>query len=176
MQLALKRRLAQARISLSILLAGLISGPVVAPRVSWADSAYIQQAGGATTINIPAYQPISNAETNNSAHFGTPGAFAPTPELNVPRSHNGNYAQSLTIGSYNNVAQIQAGKNDTSSVAVVGGKQDNVGVLQTGNNVLSNIVLIGMQGTSVGVLQSQNATPVNMLIARLPNGSILIRK
>lgn len=33
-----------------------------------------------------------------------------------------------------------------------------------------------MQGYSVWVLQPRNAPPVNELIARLPNGSLLIKR
>jgi hypothetical protein len=40
----------------------------------------------------------------------------------------------------------------------------------------SNIGLINMQGYSVGVFQPPGAAPVNMLIARLPNGSLLIKR
>ena len=58
---------------------------------------------------------------------------------------------------------------------MVGGTNNNVGVFQGGKDQ-SNIGLINMQGYSVGVFQPAGAAPVNMLIAKLPNGSLLIKR
>jgi hypothetical protein len=100
-------------------------------------------------------------------------AFIPTPE--TAQARNGNFAQTLQIGSFNRVLQSQSGGNNFSNVGVIGGKQNNVGVWQGGGD-LSNLNLINTQGMTVGVFQPRGAAPVNMLIARLPNGSLLIKR
>jgi hypothetical protein len=97
----------------------------------------------------------------------------PTPELAVP--HNGNIAQTLQIGNNNGVFQSQSGGNNFSNVGIIGGNSNNVGVVQGGKD-LSNLQLVNTQGLSIAVLQPQGAAPVNMLIARLPNGSLLIKR
>lgn len=100
-------------------------------------------------------------------------AFVPTPETS-PTARNGNIAQTLQIGSYNRVFQSQSGGNNVSNVGVIGGN-NNVGVFQGGKDQ-SNLGLINTQGLSIGVFQPPGAAPVNMLIARLPNGSLLIKR
>ncbi len=139
-----------------------------------AESAYIEQmAGGSGALKyfiasqtpITGGQPVSSPRTTN---LQTPEFFTP--------SRNGNAAGSLTVGSFNNITQIQAGQNDKSAVSILGGKHDNVGVLQVGNNAISNIALLGIQGVNIGIVQGPNAPPINMLIARLPNGSYLIKR
>ena len=99
-------------------------------------------------------------------------AFVPTPETATAR--NGNIAQTLQIGSYNHVFQSQSGGNNYSNVGVIG-NNNNVGVWQGGKDT-SNLALINTQGYSIGVLQPPGAASVNMLIARLPNGSLLIKR
>jgi hypothetical protein len=100
-------------------------------------------------------------------------AFVPTPETATAR--NGNIAQTLEIGKNNQVYQGQFGGNNYSNVGIIGGNSTNVGVLQGGKD-FSNLQLVNMQGYSVWVLQPRNAPPVNELIARLPNGSLLIKR
>jgi hypothetical protein len=48
--------------------------------------------------------------------------------------------------------------------------------LQSGNNLKSNIVLLGAVGLNVGVLQPKGSAPVNVLVARLPGGGLLIKR
>jgi hypothetical protein len=100
-------------------------------------------------------------------------AFVPTPETASAR--NGNFAQTLQIGSFNRVLQSQSGGNNFSNVGVIGGKNNDVGVWQGGGDV-SNLNLINTQGLSIGVLQPRGAAPINMVIARLPNGGLLIKR
>jgi hypothetical protein len=38
------------------------------------------------------------------------------------------------------------------------------------------VALINTQGLSVGVIQPNGSAPVNVLIARLPNGALLIKR
>lgn len=87
-----------------------------------------------------------------------------------------NVAQTLEIGSYNQVLQVQLGINDYSAVGILGGNSNNVGVLQAGNNLRSNLLLLNTNSMAVGVIQPQGSAPVNMLIARLPNGALLIKR
>jgi hypothetical protein len=73
------------------------------------------------------------------------------------------------------VFQSQSGGNNVSNVGVIGGNNNNVGVFQGGKDQ-SNLGLINTKGLSIGVFQPPGAAPVNMLIARLPNGSLLIKR
>jgi hypothetical protein len=141
---------------------------------AFAQSAYITQANprssgftssaasqqSTQTVPVPQYTPNQTA-------------FVPTPETAAPRT--GNVAQTLQIGNYNRVYQAQAGGNNVSNVGVIGGSTNNVGVFQGGKD-MSNLALINTQGMAIGVFQPPGATPVNMLIARLPNGSLLIKR
>jgi len=101
-------------------------------------------------------------------------AFVPTPETATP-ARNGNIAQTLQIGSFNQVFQSQSGGSNYSNVGIIGGNYNNVGVWQGGKD-LSNLALINTQGLSIGVIQPPGSAPLNMLIARLPNGGLLIKR
>ena len=156
--------------------AGLIGALTLAACASAsAQSAYITQvnpsASGfvSTSTSSPSIQLIPVAQ--NSARQTV---FLPTPETAAP-ARSGNIAQTLEIGSFNRVFQSQSGGNNFSNVGVIGGTNNNVGVFQGGKDQ-SNIGLINMQGYSVGVFQPPGAAPVNMLIAKLPNGSLLIKR
>jgi len=87
----------------------------------------------------------------------------------------GNSAQTIQIGNANQVFQSQSGGNNVSNVGIWGGKDNDVGVWQGGRD-LSNLNLINTQGLSIAVLQPPGSTPFNVLIARLPNGSLLIKR
>jgi hypothetical protein len=152
-------------------LAGLLM--LAASPAAYAQSAYITQVDShASGANFPvASQPTQTVPVNQ--YTPSQMAFVPTPEMSVP--HNGNVAQTLEIGNRNSVYQGQSGGNNYSNVGVIGGNNNNVGVLQGGKD-FSNVQLVNMQGYSVWVLQPPNAPPVNELIARLPNGSLLIKR
>jgi hypothetical protein len=145
-----------------------------ASHAAWAESAYIQQAGGSGSSGFIAYQYVN--APNGSPHSNGQGATIPVPELLAPRSSGGNLAASVTVGSYNKIAQIQAGQNDTSMVSILGGTRDSVGVLQAGNSLTSNVVLLGVQGVNLDLVQRSSSAPIDLLIAKLPNGSYLIRR
>jgi hypothetical protein len=160
---------------LSLLQAGLIGALMLAASApASAQSAYITQANpnSSSYVASTASAPIQLVPVSQNAPRET--AFVPTPET-AQTARNGNIAQTLEIGSYNRVLQSQSGGNNFSNVGVVGGTNNNVGVFQTGKDQ-SNIGLINMQGYSVGVFQPPGAAPVNMLIAKLPNGSLLIKR
>jgi hypothetical protein len=171
MQLSLKTlrshilsRLAVAAITLSI-----------ASATHAAESAFIQQAVPGTTTKLT----IPDSAIGQSTSFlgsNTQFSFTPTPEQTVPHGATAaNFAQTLTVGNFNTVAQVQSGRNDLSSVAVLDGNRNNVGVVQNGNNLTSNLALLGLQATNVALVQGPNSPPVSLLIARLPNGSIVIK-
>jgi hypothetical protein len=154
--------------------AGLAGALTLAAPAS-AQSAYITQVNpnssgfASTSTASPSIQlvPVSQSAPRETA-------FVPTPETSAT-ARNGNIAQTLEIGSYNRVLQSQSGGNNFSNVGVIGGTNNNVGVIQGGKD-LSNLGLINTQGLSIGVFQPPGAAPVNMLIARLPNGSLLIKR
>ncbi len=153
-------------------LAGLLL--LVACPSAFAQSAYITQVNSRSSI-------ISSPLTSKPMQQTVPVfqytpsqmAFVPTPEMAVP--HNGNVAQTLEIGNNNAVLQAQSGGNNFSNVGILGGNSNNVGVLQAGKD-FSNVNLINTQGLSVWVLQPTGAAPLNALVARLPNGSLLIKR
>jgi hypothetical protein len=141
-----------------------------------AQTAYIQQvAPHSTSFTSSASAtaaPLQFVPTGQNAPRSS--AFVPTPETATP-AHSNNLAQTLEIGTLNKVYQAQAGGNNYSNVGVVGGKNNNVAVLQGGDD-LSNLALINTQGLSIGVIQPPGSAPINMLIARLPNGGLLIKR
>jgi hypothetical protein len=138
-----------------------------------AQSAYITQVNPHASGFATSLAPQSTQLVPVSQNAPRATAFVPTPETASPR--NGNIAQTLQIGSFNHVFQSQSGGNNFSNVGVLGGKGNNVGVWQQGKDT-SNLGLINTQGLSVGVIQPPGAAPVNVLIARLPNGSLLIKR
>ncbi len=160
----------------SLLFAALSATPCFAQSPALADSAYINQATGAFAQSPQTVvRPLPIATIPASPYAPRSGAFVPTPETVATANKSLNFAQTLEIGRNNQVAQFQAGQNNLSNVGVVGGAGNNVGVLQGGNDI-SNLYLVNTQGMSVGVIQPKGAAPLNMLIARLPNGAILIKK
>jgi hypothetical protein len=151
---------------------------VMSAPVAHADGAFVQQATGFHSHGGNAALPImpSTALTNGAPTW-TPhtGSTHGLPELAVPASGN-NFASTLEIGSYNKVFQAQSGSGNISNVGIIKGYANNVGVLQAGNNLQSNIALINTLGLNVGVIQPAGSAPVNMLIARLPGGGLLIKR
>jgi hypothetical protein len=141
---------------------------------AFAQTAYITQANPRASgfTSTTASQPAQTVPVFQYTPSQT--AFVPTPETAMP-ARNGNVAQTLQIGSFNNVLQSQSGGNNFSNVGVIGGKNNDVGVWQGGKD-LSNLDLINTQGLSIAVLQPPGAAPVNVLIARLPNGGLLIKR
>jgi hypothetical protein len=150
----------------AVLLAGC--GPVLA------ESAYIAQvntkASASALSNVSQPVPVAPA----ASYAPRPMSFVPTPETARP-ARNGNYAQTIQVGNSNAVFQAQTGGNNVSNVGVWGGKNNDVGVFQGGHDQ-SNVNLINTQGLSVAVLQPPGAAPMNVLIARLPSGALLIKK
>lgn len=105
-----------------------------------------------------------------------PQAYQPPPETTkVGRGQN--VAESLTIGNYNRVAQIQAGGRDRSNVGIIGGNHDAVNTIQLGSGLTSNVLLINTPpGLTFNVLETPGSAPTNVIIARLPDGRWLVRK
>jgi hypothetical protein len=147
---------------------------------AYADGAFIQQATGSyqgrqTGVPLP-----FNAGSGPSAPSWTAahrtGNLPAAPQFTAPAASGGNFASTLEMGNYNKVFQAQNGSGNLSNVGIIGGNANNVGVFQDGNNLRSNLALINTQGLPIAVIQQPGAAPVNMLIARLPNGSLLIRR
>jgi hypothetical protein len=140
-----------------------------------AESAYIAQAnskGTFSSVSTMVTQPIQMAPSQS--YTPRQNSFIPTPEA-ASGARNNNFAQTLQIGTYNRVLQSQSGGNNYSNVGVIGGNDNNVAVLQGGRD-FSNLQMVNTQGFSVLVLQPPGAAPVNALIAKLPNGALLIKR
>lgn len=139
-----------------------------------AESAYVAQMASDTAVPVQMVGRVAAAPAAPTMH--SPAA-APvyTPEMAAARGLNSQIAQTLQIGTANSVAHIQMGAANISTAAVIG-QANNLSVLQAGSNLQSNVVLVGTQGLNVGVIQPQGSVPVNMLIARLPNGGLLIKR
>jgi hypothetical protein len=158
-------------------LACLVLSAMSAP-VAHADGAFIQQMTGSHGHGGNAALPIMpNAVSTNGRSSWTPhtGSTHGLPELAIPASGN-NFASTLEVGSYNKVFQAQSGAGNISNVGIIRGYANNVGVLQAGNKLRSDIALVNTIGLNVGVIQPPGSAPVNMLIARLPNGALLIKR
>jgi hypothetical protein len=113
--------------------------------------------------------------------FSSPFGAVATPETARPHVPDGalggaNAARTFVLGNGNHTTQIQLGSGDVSNLGILGGNNNDVSVLQGGNSLRSNLVLLNAQGLDVGVIQPKGSGPVNALIARLPNGSLLIKR
>jgi hypothetical protein len=137
----------------------------------------ILPASGALAQSVANPIAPSAALTGGGPSFVAPrtGSLKSAPEL-AAAATGGNYAGTLEIGAYNKVFQGQFGANNVSNVGIIKGYANSVGVLQAGDNLKSNVALINTQGLSVGVIQPNGSAPVNVLIARLPNGALLIKR
>ncbi len=162
--------------SVMSLQAGLIGALMLAASApASAQSAYITQVNPNSSGFVSASTASSSIQlvpvSQNAPRETT---FVPTPETSTP-ARNGNIAQTLQVGNSNRVLQSQSGGSNFSNVGVIGGNNNNVGVFQGGKD-LSNLGLINTKGLSIGVFQPAGSAPLNMLIARLPNGSLLIKR
>lgn len=139
-----------------------------------AESAYVAQMASGTAVPV---QMLGRVAAASAPPAMSAPATAPvyTPEMTAARGLSSQLAQTLQIGTANSVAHIQMGAANISTAAVIG-QANNLSVLQAGSNLQSNVVLVGTQGLNVGVIQPQGSVPVNMLIARLPNGGLLIKR
>jgi len=151
---------------------GLLTAPT-----AMAEPAYISQVSGtlrsAENIGAPAIRTGASSSAARSAAIAHPAA--PTAPSAIP-GIGGNTALSIQAGISNTIGQLQLGAHNQSAVAILGGRENNVGVLQAGNGLRSQVALVNTQGLNVGVLQPNNSTPVNVVIARLPNGGLLIKR
>ena len=159
----------------SRLLRGVLAGILVGQcSPALAETAYIAQVSPKAADSAPmaAPQPIQlmTAAQSTSRQM----SFAPTPETAVP-GRKGNFAQTIQIGNANQVFQSQSGGNNVSNVGIWGGTDNDVGVWQGGRD-RSNLNLINTQGLSIAVLRPPGSAPLNVLIARLPNGALLIKR
>ena len=165
------------RLHLGAAFALLMAATVATVTNASAESAFITQAGKGASYAGRSYTPTT-----------APTMQAPTTGYTAPRSTNNsmtpeamtsggnNIATTLQMGQYNRVFQGQIGTGNISNVGIIAGVANNVGVLQAGDNLRSNLALINTQGLNVGVIQPNGSASVNMLIARLPNGALLIKR
>ncbi|WP_262031674.1 hypothetical protein [Microvirga sp. Mcv34] len=157
--------------ALALSAVGLLASPA-----AMAEPAYISQVSGtlrsAENFAIPTARGAAGpaARATAVAHPTAPAVPSPIP------GSGGNTALSIQAGINNTISQLQLGARNQSAVAVLGGHENNVGVLQAGNGLRSQVALVNTQGLNVGVLQPNNSAPVNVFIARLPNGGLLIKR
>jgi len=144
--------------------------PAMFAQPALADGAFITQAAKGVFLG---HSLISNPVSGQSFAYVPPhgGTTQATPETTIPAT-GGNFAGTLEMGRNNFVLQAQAGSSNTSNVGILGGSHDNVAVLQRGQGLFSNLLLVGVKGLSVDVLQPPGTAPVDMLIGRLPNGTL----
>jgi hypothetical protein len=145
-----------------------------------AESAYIAQASASasviaspTTAQPLQVVPTSSYGSRQTSFAPTQTSFVPTPE--TAQAHGTNLASTLEIGNQNRVLQAQAGGKNYSNVGVLGGSNDHIAVLQGGRDI-SNIQFVGISGLNLTIVQPAGAPPINALIARLPNGTYVIKR
>ncbi|GJD35128.1 hypothetical protein [Methylobacterium aerolatum] len=158
--------------------AALVAAPALTAAPALAESAYVSQMTAGVAVPVRLIGGGTAAPTSVAAPAAVAASGAPhgyTPEMAAARGMTSQLAQTLQIGSMNSVAHIQVGAGNISTAAVIG-QANNLSVLQAGSNLQSNVVLLGTQGLNVGVIQPPGSIPVNMLIARLPNGGLLIKR
>jgi len=141
-----------------------------------AETAYVAQipvnvTTPVTFSDIVAQPPLERHHP--SSNYSAAG-LVNVPEANIT-SNGHNMAQALQIGMRNSVYQLQSGTGNISTAGIIG-NYGNINVLQAGNNLRSNVVLLNGAGLNVSVLQPAGSAPVNVLIARLPGGGLLIKR
>ena len=142
----------------------------------YAESAYIAQVPVTVTTTLTFGNGMTQQQPDQyrpSSHY-VPANVAGLPEASAAVRGN-NLSQTMEIGSRNSVYHLQSGGNNISTAGVIG-NYGNVNVLQSGNNLRSNVLLLNGAGLNVSVLQPAGSAPVNVLIARLPNGALLIKR
>jgi len=156
-------------------LLGVLAGVLLAAcSPALAETAYIAQVNPKFSSAAPPVASQPPQMTPATPYAPRPMSFVPTPETATP-ARNGNFAQTIQVGNSNQVFQSQTGGNNVSNVGVWGGKNNDIGVWQGGGD-RSNVNLINTQGLAVAVIQPPGSAPLNMLIARLPNGGLLIKR
>ncbi|NLS17605.1 hypothetical protein HGP16_13670 [Rhizobium sp. P40RR-XXII] len=141
-----------------------------------AETAYVVQIPTNVTTTVP-FSGVTPQQPPQQYHHASNYASAGVvglPEAPVA-AHGNNLAQTLEMGTRNSVYHFQSGANNTSTAGIIG-NYGNINVLQAGNNLKSNVVLLNGAGLSVSVLQPAGSAPVNVLIARLPGGGLLIKR
>lgn len=140
---------------------------------SHADSIYVSQMPTNVVANISLGDLLSGGQQQFAPASHIQSITGQETNSGHPRGQN--YAQTLEIGSYNSVYNLQSGSGNVSQTAIIGA-YNNVSVLQSGQDLRSNVALINTAGLNVAVLQPRNSAPVNVLIARLPSGALLIKR
>lgn len=141
-----------------------------------AETAYVAQipVNVTTTMQLGNLPPQQQQEQYHSSSSYLAAGMVNTPEaVIVPRGNN--LARTLEIGTRNSVYHLQSGMGNSSTAGIIG-NYGNINVLQAGNNLKSNVVLLNGAGLNVSVLQPTGSAPVNVLIARLPGGGLLIKR
>ena len=164
------------RFALSNHLCAIVVAAAAAPAMfagpAFADGAFVTQANKA---GFSGHSFAANPQSGPSSFPYVPsrggGVTQPTPETTVPAT-GGNFAGTLEMGRNNVVVQNQSGSHNFSNVGILGGQHDNVGVSQHGQGLFSNLYLVGVRGLNVDVVQTPGSAPVDMLIGRLPNGTV----
>ncbi len=167
-------RFASRPLTLSVVCAALSFASM---RSTMAESAFIQQATMSGASRHVSFNSLIHASALTVTGYQAPTSriAVPTPETAIPSTTH-NFASTLEAGYFNRVTQVQSGAGNVSNVGILKGLYNNVGVLQDGHSLNSNLLLVNTIGLSVGVIQPPGSAPVNMLIARLPNGALLIKR
>ncbi len=140
---------------------------------AFAETAYIAQVPANVVTTLEAVGARQQVQSY------APGPSARPQSMFTPESGQGlktsNFASTLQIGSRNSVYTLQSGSGNTARTGVIG-NDNNVNVLQAGNNLKSNVVLMNGTNMNVSVIQPRGSAPVNVFIARLPGGGLLIKR
>lgn len=162
---ALKRGIAIGIVSLALALGGQAR----------AESAYIAQAKSSALVASPASpsQPVQLVPATSYVPRQT--AYVPTPETTTQSVRSNNIASTLQIGSYNRVLHVQTGGQNYSNVGIFGGSNNDVSVYQGGRDY-ANVNLINLHGLNLTLVQPAGSAPINLLLAKLPNGSYVVKR
>lgn len=146
----------------------LLAGP------AHADSVFIPQLAPDPTGAQPPFALPSLAPPETSPNPSTVPAVVPSPATASSTGSGRNFALTTVFGNFNQTVQVQLGTNDQSALGVFG-NNDTAGVFQAGNNLRSDVAVLG-QNLAVGVIEPDGSPPVDLLIARLPSGRLLIAR
>src|SRR6202012_2878476 len=115
MHVALKR---PVRASLYALIASVL---VAAAAPALAETAYIAQVAGRPATATATQNGLLSNPVSAPQYGPRQAAFTPAPGIAAP-VRNGNFAQTIQLGNFNQVGQFQAGQGNFSNVGILGGQ------------------------------------------------------
>jgi hypothetical protein len=140
-----------------------------------AETAYIAQVEAGAPRSSANVAPLAAGPASTALPLAGSAMSAILPE-SLATAPGRNVAHTFQSGAYNTVVQAQSGSDNESRVGIVAGRGNTVGVMQAGEGLRSDVMLVGTRGLNVTVLQPKNSAPVNLFVAPIKGGGLMIKR